>query len=131
MHKMMKTFLLFTALLLVSWSNVMMPKQNTSSCILLCDESAEKMQACILNDSLCFLFTPDNSLFSVLDPSAIKRIKVKSTSDKISEEKLRKYCEKYVNRISGVFFVEMKKGFQIPASLLKKQKEASGEDKMH
>ena len=90
MHKMMKTFLLFTALLLVSWSNVMMPKQNTSSCILLCDESAEKMQACILNDSICFLFTPDNSLFSVLDPSAIKRIKVKSTSDKISEEKLRK-----------------------------------------
>ena len=99
-----------------------MREKDTSTCVLLCDESVEEMQACILNDSICFLFTSENSPFSTLEPSKIKKIRVEPLQSKESKEKMKIYCSKYMDKIVGVFLVEMKEGYKIPEVLLKKRK---------
>jgi hypothetical protein len=115
----MKTVLLLAFLFLSTWLNAMMPKQDVPTCVLLCNESVEKMQACVINDSICFLFTPDVSPFAVIEPSKMKRIKVASLENKSVKEKMEMYSKRYCDRITGVFFVELKEGYQLPNSLFK------------
>lgn len=119
MCKIMKAFLFFGFLVLASWIHAMMPKQNIVACYLLCDESVDKMQACVVNDSICFLFTSDSSPFFVIDPSKMKKIKVESLQKEGVKVKMDMYCERYSERITGVFFVELKDGYQLPNSLFK------------
>ena len=118
----MKKLLIFIIIFFASEISAAMIEKDDPACILLCDESVEEMQACVLNDSICFLFTSENSPFSTIDPSKIKKVWVEPIQSKKTKEKMKTYCKKYMDKIVGVFFVEMKEGYKIPEMLLKEQK---------